>query len=458
MKRLYRVAGLVLAVSVALGGGYLMGKQIQPSDAVAASPQSSPRVVATGVASTTHAVVAEPVAILAANAARGLGPIDARVVPVEEYNLSLNTNGIVAEVMVSEGEKVKAGQVLVRVDGSLARVSVTQAQANLARAQANLAKLEAGTRQQEIAQAQAAVDAAQARYNKLANTTLPGEVAAAQASVVSAQASYAKIAEGASAQELIAARNDLANAEAKLRNATSKYDQVKDRNDVAMLPESLELEQATHAYGAAEARLADLEAGATQASLSQAAAQITQAQVQLNNARSGQADSLAESAASLQSALASLELLKAGNRSEDIAAAEADVEYATAQLQQALISLAQTELKAPFAGTVAELNVGVGESVTAQTKALRLANLAAWQIETEDLTELDVIAVKPGNLVHLRFDAIPDLTMAGVVKYVRPVGQDDRGDVVYTVVIEPEKSDERMLWNMTASVEFGQNN
>lgn len=453
MKRLSRVAGIMVVVSVGLGSGYLMGKQTRTSAAVAGTPPS----LAAGTASATDAA-SESATTLAENAGLGLSQIDARVVPVEEYSLSLNTNGIVAEVLVSEGEKVQAGQVLLRIDGNLARVSVAQAQANLARAQANLDKLKAGTRQQEIDQAQAAVDAAQARYNRLANTTLPGEVAAAQASVVSAQASYDKIAEGASAQELIAARNDLANAKAKLRNATSKYNQVKDRNDVAMLPESLELEQATNAYGAAQARLADLEAGATQASLSQAAAQITQAQVQLNNARSGQADSLAESEASLQSARAALELLKAGYRPEDIAAAEADVESATAQLQQTLISLAQTELKAPIAGTVAELNVGVGESVTAQTKLLRLANLATWQIETEDLTELEVISVKPGNAVNLSFDAIPNLTMTGVVKYVRPVGQDDRGDVVYTVVIEPEQSDERMLWNMTATVDLRESN
>ena len=362
MKRFFRVTGIVLLVSVALGGGYLLGQQLETSKAVAATPQSL-SADAVGVATT-----------LSESAGLGLTQIDARVVPVEESNLSLNSNGIIAEVLVNEGEEVAAGQVLVRLDDNLARVSATQAQANLARAQANLEKLKAGARQQEIEQAQAAVDAAQARYNKLANTTLPGEVASAQASVASAQASYAKTAEGASAEELIAARNDLANAEAKLRNATSKYNQVKDRSDVGMLPESLELEQATHAYGAAQARLENLEAGASQASLSLAAAQITQAQVQLDNARAGQADSLAESEASLQSALASLELLKAGNRTEDVAAAEADVASAAAQLQQALIALAQTELKAPFAGTVAELNVAVGESITAQTKG------CGWQI------------------------------------------------------------------------------
>ena len=451
MKRSFRAVGIVLLITFAVVGGYFLGQQMETGHAAAATTQAPQ----TGAASEASSASAGADASIVEDAGLGLGKIDARVVPAGDSNLSLNTNGIVDELLISEGEKVEVGQLLVRVDGSQARVSVAQAQANLARAQANLDKLKAGARQQEIDQAQAAVDAAQARYNKLATTTLPGEVAAAQASVASAQASYAKTAEGASAQNVIAARNDLANAEAKLRNATSKFNQVKERSDIGMLPESLELEQATNAHAAALARLEDLQAGASQASLNLAAAQITQAQVQLNNARAGQADTLAESEASLQSALASLELLKAGSRSEDVAAAEADVEAATAQLQQALVSLAQTELKAPFAGTVAELNIAVGESITAQTKVLRLANLTNWQIETEDLTELDVIAVKPGVPVNLSFDAIPDLTIDGVVKYIKPVGQDERGDVVYTVVIEPEKVDERMLWNMTASVDFG---
>lgn len=36
-----------------------------------------------------------------------------------------------------------------------------------------------------------------------------------------------------------------------------------------------------------------------------------------------------------------------------------------------------------------------------------------------------------------------------------PIGQDNRGDTVYTVVISPNKQDDRLLWNMTAVVDFG---
>jgi HlyD family secretion protein len=70
------------------------------------------------------------------------------------------------------------------------------------------------------------------------------------------------------------------------------------------------------------------------------------------------------------------------------------------------------------------------------------------------LTELDVVGLGPGKQVTLTFDAIPDLTLTGTVRYVRPIGGDRRGDIVYTVVVDPARQDTRFLWNMTAVVAF----
>ena len=78
--------------------------------------------------------------------------------------------------------------------------------------------------------------------------------------------------------------------------------------------------------------------------------------------------------------------------------------------------------------------------------------LSRWQIETEDLTEFDAVNVKPGDVVTIAFDALPDLQKDGVVKLVRPIGENNRGDIVYTLVIEPSEHDARLLWNMTAVV------
>ncbi|MCB0246711.1 MAG: efflux RND transporter periplasmic adaptor subunit, partial [Anaerolineae bacterium] len=107
---------------------------------------------------------------------------------------------------------------------------------------------------------------------------------------------------------------------------------------------------------------------------------------------------------------------------------------------------------APFAGTVASLNAAVGEQITAGAPVVVLGDLSRWQIETEDLTEFDAVNVKPGDVVTIAFDALPDLQKDGVVKLVRPIGENNRGDIVYTLVIEPSEHDARLLWNMTAVV------
>ena len=105
----------------------------------------------------------------------------------------------------------------------------------------------------------------------------------------------------------------------------------------------------------------------------------------------------------VRQAQAQLDLLKPGARSQDIAAAEAAVAQAEAARQQALAGLADTELRAPFAGTVAVLHVRQGEQVAAGTPVAEIGDSSTWQVETDDLSELDIVRVQPGA------DGRPDL-------------------------------------------------
>jgi HlyD family secretion protein len=364
----------------------------------------------------------------------------------------LALSGIVGEVLVEEGTQVAAGDLLLRLSANQQQAALAQAQANLQRAQAQLQQLTAAPRTQEVAVAEAALNAAKARYQRLAAAALPGNIAAAEAAVNAAQAGLAKVLEGTSEQQLIAARADLANAEAVLRQAQRAYDRVKWSNEIGALPESAALQTATNNFEAAQARLADLQSGPSQADVAGASAQVRQAQAQLNTLQAAMPDDLVAAEADVQAAQAQLDLLQAGARTEAIAVAEADVAAATAALQQALVALGETELRAPFAGTVAELTVEPGEQASPGVVLVRLADLAQWEVETEDLTELDVVGLQAGAEVALAFDAIPDLTMNGAVKRIRPIGEDNRGDIVYTVVIAPAQTDSRFLWNMTTAV------
>ena len=380
---------------------------------------------------------------------------DAKVVPVQSANLSMSAGGIVKQLTVQEGDTVAGGQVLIKLDDAQQRVAVAQAQANVQSAQANLDELLAGARTQEIAQAEAGVAAAQAAYDRLANAGSPGTIAAAQAAVAQAQASLQQVLEGPTEGQLIAATADLKNAEAQLRNATSAYNKIKDQNDVGMRPESLALEQATIAYEGAKARLADLQNGATPATIAAARAGVNQAQVQLDTAKNSAPMDLASAQAAVDQAQAQLDLVKAGARPEAIQIAQANVAAATASLQNALVALSDTELRAPFSGIIATINTALGEQVSPGAPVINMADTSSWEIETSDLTEFDVVGIKPGNTVKLTFDAIPDLQLQGTVSRVRPIGEDNRGDTVYKVVVTPTQNDPRLLWNMTAVVEFG---
>lgn len=378
---------------------------------------------------------------------------DGRVVPVRSTDLSLASGGIVTEILVNEGDSVVPGQLLLRLNAARQNASVAQAAAEVRRAVAKLEEVKAGSRAQEIASAQAGVDAAQARLDALKQGPRPEEIAAAEASLAAAQAALRKAQTGATQEEIIAARADLANAEAARRQAQAAYDQVAGSPNIGSLPQALQLEQATNNYNAAKARYDNLLKGPNPAEIASARAQVDRAQAELDALKAPvRAADLAEAEAEVRRAQAQLDLVLAGPQPEQLAAAEADVAAAEAALAQARAALADMELRAPFTGTVAMIDVSLGQQVTPGFAAIRLADFSSWLIETNDLTELKVVGLAEGNLATIAFDAIPDLLLPGHVSRIRFIGENKQGDITYTVVVQPDRSDERLRWNMTAKV------
>ena len=420
--------GIIVAAVVIGSGVVILGR---------GAGQQTPSLEAAPIAQqTTSAIVAE-----------------GRVVPVQSAGLSFAASGIVAEVLVKEGDVVSANQALLRLNGARAQANVAQAQASLSRAEARLAELKAGPRAPEIASVAAALDAASAQLARIQAPARAEDLAAAQAELTAARATLQKVLEGSSQKQLIAAAADLDNAQAAVRQAQAAYDRVQGDPNIGARPEALQLQQATNNYNAAAARYEDLKQGASAADIAQARAQVQRAQATLDKVKApARAEDIAAAQADVRRAQAQLDLIEAGTRPEVVAAAAADVEAARAGLDQAQAALADTELRAPFAGAVAVLSAKVGENVAPGVVAVQLADLSAWQIETEDLTEIAVVKVSAGDTVKLTFDAIPDLEMTGKVLTIGALGVSKQGDITYKVVVAPEKSDSRLRWNMTASV------
>jgi HlyD family secretion protein len=84
--------------------------------------------------------------------------------PITPINISPKQSGRVAKLYVDQGSRVKAGQILVRMDDTNFQGQLLQAQGSLAAAEANLRKLQAGNRPQEVRQAEQNLKEAKAQF------------------------------------------------------------------------------------------------------------------------------------------------------------------------------------------------------------------------------------------------------------------------------------------------------
>lgn len=86
------------------------------------------------------------------------------IVAKHTIQVSSKVVGKVAWVGIEKGDRVKEGQVLVRLEDAEYQAQLNQAKANLAVAMARLSELEAGSRPQEIEAARASVEQAEANF------------------------------------------------------------------------------------------------------------------------------------------------------------------------------------------------------------------------------------------------------------------------------------------------------
>jgi HlyD family secretion protein len=354
------------------------------------------------------------------------------VVPIKQATLSFEVTGRLAELLVSEGDTLQAGQTVARLSQTDWQQRVDEAQAALQLAQAQLAQAKAGARSEEIAAAQEALSAAQAG------------VSAAQANLASAQAELARLEAGAKPEELIVAQAAMDKAAVALQLAQSEYDKIAWQSGIGATQQAVALRQASDDYESAKANYEALLRGATaeELDIARAAVEAARAQVDVAQAQAGQAQ-------------AQLDQLLVGPAAETIAVAEAQVQQAQTALEGARTALEKTVLVAPLAGTVGAVMVEEGETLMAGAPVLVVGDLSALQVETDDLSEVDVVEVAVGQKVKITVDAMPYLELHGQVSEIAPMAEERYGDIVYTVTIDLEGGSRADLrWGMTAYVDI----
>lgn len=151
--------------------------------------------------------------------------------------------------------------------------------------------------------------------------------------------------------------------------------------------------------------------------------------------------------AKLESAKRTSERVKDGPDTDQLALLQA-------RLNAAKAGVAAFAIVAPFDGVVMDVNVDPGQQVGPQTWAIKLADTRSWYVETSDVTELEVVHIAEGQKATFTADALPDVTMDGIVSEVSQSSYTQSGDVIYTVRIQTDKVDPRLKWGMTVEVHF----
>lgn len=370
------------------------------------------------------------------------------------------TTGQVATVNVAVGDQVQAGQELASLSQTSLPQNIILAQAELVSAQKALDDL----LNSELPQAQA-LKALEDAQKALDNLTVTYALQQAQAESALAQARDAlDLAEyrWRSAQPGYRASGDVINAteanlvlaEKEVDAAQREFNKYSGRKEDDPL-RALALSNLSAARQKRDAILRqlnwyqgspnDIDQAILDANLALAQAQLAEAQRQYDELAQGPSEAeIALLEAQLADARRAWERVKDGPHPDDIAAAEARIAAAQATLDLA-------HLEAPFAGTVTDIQIKVGDQVGPSTLAFRLDDLSHLLVDV-DVSEVDINRIQAGQPVSLTFDAVPGKEYQGEVRQVSVVGSISQGTVNFRVTVELLDPDEDVKPGMTAAV------
>jgi len=134
---------------------------------------------------------------------------------LHESKVGSKVGGRVAEVYAEEGDQVKKGDPLLKLEQKSFLDAMRQAEAAVATAEAALANVLAGTRREDIAAAKAAFELADREYNR---------IDAAEAQYKTAKEAYDKAVRGPRDEDIDVARAQVEQAKAALATAKTRLD------------------------------------------------------------------------------------------------------------------------------------------------------------------------------------------------------------------------------------------
>lgn len=390
------------------------------------------------------------------------------VVPEQEALLSVSAGGVVEDVLVSKGDQVSTGQVLVRLEGTEQQAAAVSAAAlELANARYALDKLHQDT-DLLAAQALRSAETAEKALEDLNNPELQEAlalqaVAEAQKAVDMTERNARYSRSPASQADIDAQKAQVVLAKDALDKANEDFEPHANKPEDNLTRAHFLARQAAaqKAYDDAVRRLnamqgtsSEVDINVAEAEYITAQAALIQAQRDLERVLDGpDPGEIALLEAQIDKGKRDFEIYDAGPDPDNVALAEARIENAQAQLAAAEGLLSDLELKAPFDGVISAVNVNASEWVAPGSPVLLIGDLNNLQVKTTDLSEIDVARIAIGDQVVVTFDALPDLVLAGSVISIAPKADEGAG-VNFPVTIELSEIPGALRWGMTAFVDI----
>ena len=143
------------------------------------------------------------------------------------------------------------------------------------------------------------------------------------------------------------------------------------------------------------------------------------------------------------------------NAEIDLAIADTDVLTAQAEFNKAERNYGYAQITSPVSGTIISKEVEQGQTVAASLQTPTLftiaEDLSKMQIEA-NIAEADIASVKSDMAVTFTVDAYPADVFSGAVRQIRLSPTEESNVVMYTVVIEVNNEQRKLLPGMTAFV------
>ncbi|MEO7453730.1 MAG: efflux RND transporter periplasmic adaptor subunit [Fimbriimonadales bacterium] len=302
-----------------------------------------------------------------------------------EVDLGSKHSGRIVAVSVQEGSRVRAGQVVARVDSAVLMEQVNQAQSQVTSALS--------------AKQQAAIQAAISPQQSMA------AIRQSEAALASARANLDLVKAGSRTQEVARARE-------QVNSTKSAMDKAK-----------TDLDRARRLYAGDAISKADVEAAqfAYDSSLANYRSALESYDMIVEGARPQE---IRQAEENVRQAEEALRLSRTNSVTDDIRRqqvlqADAQLRQAQAQLRQAQQQLRDAAIVSPVDGYVTGTPAKVGQVVSPGTPVATIVSLDGVYFEGQ-VPETEIGNVEIGQTATVTLDAIPNRTFAGTVVAIDP--------------------------------------